>query len=507
MRYKNPIIRGFNPDPSVCRADSGYYLVTSTFEYFPGIPIYHSTDLINWTHTANAVTRAEQLPLAKAEASGGIWAPTIRFNNGMFYITATFSGIGNFIIYTDDPRGEWSDAVWTDMDGIDPSMLFDGGKMYYCANDCGSRACLHKTEGISLAEMDPMTGKVNGAVRRIWDGTGGGWLEAPHIYHIDGMYYLLAAEGGTGVNHTSVLARSRNVWGPYEECPFNPILTSRNDTTKQVSCAGHADMVEGPDGSMYMVHLASRPYVNGGTTLGRETFLTPVKHVNGWFAAEHKKALIDNISDINTGQRIQHVFCCRFETEGWEPQWLFPRGRSDKYIERGNGALILRPSAAKLTDDMGLPSLAAVRQPDFECEAEIELDFSPLEDGCEAGLAVYLSPRNIYKIAKRRENGTDYIVTDKLADDFEQEIYRVKAPEGVLKFTVKSNTEKYEFFWSANDSGAAAAGSASAKFMTTDAAEHCFTGTLIGVWAQSVTESKSRAVIYRYSVKSNPDGI
>ncbi|MBR0469787.1 MAG: glycoside hydrolase family 43 protein, partial [Clostridia bacterium] len=294
MKYTNPVISGFNPDPSICKAGEDYYLVTSTFEYFPGIPIYHSIDLVNWEHIGNAVTRKSQLPFEKTKPSGGIWAPTIRYGNEKFYITATFSEGGNFIISAEDPCGEWSDAVWTEMDGIDPSMLFDDGKMYYCANDCGSRGKLHETEGISVAEMDPDSGKIIGEIKRVWNGTGGGWIEAPHIYHIGDWYYIIAAEGGTGVRHTEVEARSRSIWGPYESCPHNPILTNRNDTDKQAACCGHADLIQEADGKWWMVHLATRPYTSGKSPLGRETFLIPVAWQDGWFFAKGKKARIEN---------------------------------------------------------------------------------------------------------------------------------------------------------------------------------------------------------------------
>ncbi|MCH5210786.1 MAG: glycoside hydrolase family 43 protein [Oscillospiraceae bacterium] len=500
MKYCNPVIRGFNPDPSVCRVGNDYYLVTSTFEYYPGIPIYHSTDLINWEHISNAVTRPSQLPLVEAEASGGIWAPTIRFNDGMFYITATFSSRGNFIISASDPRGEWSDAIWTDMDGIDPSIIFDNGKMYYCANDCGSRSKLYKTEGISLAEMNPETGKVIGEIKRIWDGTGEGWLESPHIYHIDDWYYILAAEGGTGIKHIEVAARSHSIWGPYEACPYNPILTNRNDITKQAACAGHADLVETPDGGWYMTHLATRPYVSGGTPLGRETFLTPVTWCNGWpVAAENKMARIENNADINAEQTGNAGFECDFKTGEWEPQWLFVRDRDEKYIKRENGLLTLYPSSAKITDTRGVPSMAAVRQVDFVCEIETELDFIPCENGDEAGAAVYLSPKNIYRIAKKRDNGVNYIITEKRAGDFIQEIYREEVTDGRIRFKINADKEKYKFFYSVNDGEFIYAGDASAKFMTTDIADRCFTGTVTGVYTQSEKSTSAKTLVYRYT--------
>ncbi|MCH5211522.1 MAG: glycoside hydrolase family 43 protein [Oscillospiraceae bacterium] len=499
MTFKNPVIGGFNPDPSICRVGDDYYLVTSTFEYFPGIPIYHSRDLVNWEHIANAITRQSQLPMETAKPSAGIWAPTIRYDNGRFYITATFSEKGNFIVSAEDPCGEWSDPVWTEMDGIDPSMMFDSGKMYYCANDCGSRGRLYKTEGISVAEMDPNTGKVIGEIKRVWDGTGGGWIEAPHIYHIGEWYYILAAEGGTNMCHMEIAARSRSIWGPYENCPYNPILTNRNDTTKQASCCGHADFIEDANGSGWLVHLATRPYVSGKTPLGRETFLTPVEWKDGWPLAVNKKARIEN--EINAVQQKTGVREFGFQTQEWEPEWISVRGRREENVLRGDGKLILRPSQNKLNDMQGIPIFMAIRQPDFECTIEAELDFTPQEDGDEVGVAAYLTPCNNYRICKKRENDRNYIAVIKRADDFIQEAYCAEVPDGRLKLKIISHEGKYEFMYSVNNGEFISAATASAKFLTTDVAERCFTGTVIGVYAESDKDTPAEAVVYSYMVK------
>lgn len=167
MRYQNPIIRGFNPDPSICRVGQDYYLVTSSFEYFPGIPVYRSTDLVNWTHIGNCIDRPEQLPFNRLLTEQGVWAPTIRHHQGTFYVTATFVGLGNFIISSANPAGSWSDPVVVDMGSIDPSLLFDDGKVYYCTNARGA----DDREAISLAQIDVTTGALLGEIRQIWHGT------------------------------------------------------------------------------------------------------------------------------------------------------------------------------------------------------------------------------------------------------------------------------------------------------------------------------------------------
>ena len=218
MKYQNPILKGFHPDPSICRVGEDYYLVNSSFEYFPGIPVYHSRDLVNWKQIGNCISRPEQLSLKHAGNSGGIWAPVIRYHEGVFYVTATVEKYGNFIISTQDPREGWSDPVWVPVGGIDPSLYFEGGKAYYCTNQS-----VHPgKEEITLEEIDVTTGKLKSPITPIWSGTGGGHLEGPHIYYKDSWYYLMAAEGGTFFNHMVTIARSKSIWGEYEGYENNP---------------------------------------------------------------------------------------------------------------------------------------------------------------------------------------------------------------------------------------------------------------------------------------------
>ena len=292
MKYQNPIIRGFHPDPSICRVGSDYYLVTSTFEYFPGIALFRSRDLVNWKQIVNCITRPGQLDYAKFKDSGGVWAPTIRCYKGRFYVTAAIDGMGNMIMHTDDINGEWSAPVWTDFGGIDPSICFDGDEAYYCTNDF-----TNGHEAIVLAKIDPDTGVRKEERREIWNGTGGGWLESPHVYHIGDYYYILAAEGGTNYTHMETAARSKNIYGPYENCPYNPVLTNRNDTTKQIQCAGHADLIDDENGNWWMVHLGTRSVLKSKTPLGRETFLTPVEWKKGWPVAVNRRAKLENELD------------------------------------------------------------------------------------------------------------------------------------------------------------------------------------------------------------------
>ncbi len=250
MNYQNPVIPGFYPDPSVCRVGEDYYLVTSTFQYFPGVPVFHSRDLVHWRQIGHCLTRASQLPLENASSYGGIYAPTIRYHDGVFYMITTNVNAGkHFIVSTSDPAGEWSEPVWIDQAGIDPSLLFDGDRVYFSWTMRGA---------IYQAELDIGTGKLLTEPRLIWRGTGGRYPEAPHLYKIDGTYYLMVAEGGTENGHMETLARSSSPWGPFEPCPHNPILTHRNRGAHSIQGTGHADVVQAHDGSWWAVFLAFR---------------------------------------------------------------------------------------------------------------------------------------------------------------------------------------------------------------------------------------------------------
>ena len=232
--FRNPIIPGFHPDPSIVRVGQDYYLVTSSFEFFPGVPIFHSRDLVHWRQIGHVLTRPSQLPLDGARASGGIFAPTLRYHDGTFYmITTNVTGGGNFYVTATDPAGPWSEPVWLKgQGGIDPSLLFDDdGTVYFASNGGGPGAS--EGRGIYLSTLDPKTGALASRPRLVWGGTGKRYPEGPHLYHVNGYYYLLIGEGGTEYGHMVSIGRSRSPWGPYEACPRGPILTHRDTEADQ----------------------------------------------------------------------------------------------------------------------------------------------------------------------------------------------------------------------------------------------------------------------------------
>ncbi|RYF09430.1 MAG: glycoside hydrolase family 43 protein, partial [Flavobacteriales bacterium] len=294
IKFTNPIMAGFYPDPSVTKVGEDYYLVNSTFAYFPGIPVFHSKDLKNWKQIGSVIDRPSQMTFFGDQTSRGLFAPSINFYKGTYYMTCTnIDKNGNFVMTAKNPAGPWSNPTWLPkVRGIDPSLFFDVDKAYIIYNsDAPDHQPLypgHRT--IRAFEFDPVKLSVVGEEVQL---VNGGvdiskkpvWIEGPHIFKREDWYYLCAAEGGTSVNHSQVILRSKNAMGPYIPFDKNPILTQRNlDPNRKdpITSAGHAELVEGPDGNTYAVFLAVRPYEGNHYNTGRETFIAPVKWENGW---------------------------------------------------------------------------------------------------------------------------------------------------------------------------------------------------------------------------------
>lgn len=487
MRYQNPIIRGFNPDPSICRVGDDYYLVTSSFEYTPGIPIYHSKDLVNWEQVGNCVTRKDQVDMTDAKDSGGIWAPTLRYHKGIFYVTATVDGIGNFIMETEDILGEWSDPVWVEMGGIDPSIYFEGDEAYYCTN-----YSLHAgVEEITAVPIDVHTGKLLGDIKTLWTGTGGGYLEAPHIYKVGDWYYLFAAEGGTNFNHMETVARSHSLWGPYEDCPIRPILSNAWDTTKQVQCSGHADLLEDHRGNWWMVHLGIRLSRRTMSVLGRETFLMPVTWKNGWpYVSESRRCVIEAEGPLWEKQKKNSRWRADFFNETWEPQWIWLRNR-DERAKRGNGMLQLHP--VKKNDRSGCThGVVGVRPMDFACEVGATFSFLPQTVGEEAGMILYLASDFHYRIGKEKRKDGMYLVMIRTAEDMVQTVLERKIGDGILSIRIQTGKEKDSFWFQEEGKEWEVIGPVSNRFLSCEVSGRCFTGMIIGLyaWAKEKTDSE-----------------
>ncbi|MCT2084838.1 glycoside hydrolase family 43 protein [Microbacterium enclense] len=319
-----PVIPGFFPDPSVCRVGEDYYLVNSSFEYAPGIPIWHSRDLRTWTQLGNVLTRDSQFPAGVSAASRGIYAPTIRHRDGTFFVVGTNVERGGeqFVVTATDPAGPWSDPiVFPGLGGIDPDLAWDDDGtcfLTYCALDEALRPEGGSLPVIAQARVDLDRGILLENPRVIWQGSGLAHPEGPHLYRRGPWWYLLTAEGGTERGHAVCVARSRAIDGPFEAAPANPIF-SRRSTGLPVQNTGHADLVERPDGSWAMVYLGVRPrgFTPGFHVVGRETFLARIAWIDDWPVVHTDDVLRD---------RADTAFIDDFSSAQLHPRWVSPRG-------------------------------------------------------------------------------------------------------------------------------------------------------------------------------------
>lgn len=494
--FKNPVLPGFHPDPSVCRAGDDYYLVTSSFEYFPGVPVYHSKNLAEWELIGYALTRPSQLDLTRAKSSQGIFAPTIRFHRGTFIVVTTNMTIERgFYVTTDDPRGAWSEPVYIQEQGftMDPSLLFDDdGKVYYTRHGGGRHG------GVFQAEIDLATGRLHEPARPIWAGTGGIWPEAPHLYKIRGYYYLMIAEGGTSYDHAVTIARSKTPWGPFEACPHNPILTHRHDRTLPIQATGHADLVECPDGSWWLVLLGIRPWDGAHHHLGRETFLAPVHWDDrGWPVVNQGRPIEATSSAAGlpggaSGGRLM-AYGARpmrddFAGATLDLAWNFLRNpdRSQRSLEARPGWLRLFASAATL-DDEAPASFVGRRQLHAACRVTSLLEFAPIASG-EAGLVVRADERNHYVLAlSLAERGLRVLLRSRV-QGASTTIAELGWSEPRAELCIEACPSHYEFFARAAGGALCSLGRLPTEALSSEVTGG-FTGVYVGMFVTGGTQA------------------
>ena len=435
IRYANPILAGFYPDPSICRVGKDYYLVTSTFSYFPGIPIFQSRDLVNWKLIGHVMDRPEQLNLDGQGVSRGLFAPTIRYNKGLFYVVCTqVDRGGNFIVTATTPAGPWSNPVWLpEINGIDPSPFFDDdGKAYILYNSIppDNKSLYNGHRTIRMIELDLKSLKVVGTEKLLINGgvditKKPVWIEAPHVIKKDGSYYLIAAEGGTAEQHSEVVFKSKTVDGPYVPSDKNPILTQRNlDPARDfpITSTGHADFVQAENGSWWAVFLGCRPYSpvdQNYFNTGRETFLAPVDWKGEWpminpgYEQVRYHYTLTGESSKSNGI-VPHggnfVIKDDFSAVDLNREWVFlrtPRERWYNLTER-KGWLAMRVRR-ETCEETANPSFLGHRQQHAVGSASVNLDFSPKADGEKAGLLIFQNETHFYYLCKSVSGGTPVI--------------------------------------------------------------------------------------------------
>lgn len=404
----NPIRTGFHPDPSICRVGEDYYLVTSSFTWFPGLPIYHSRDLTNWSLIGHALTNPKAIDFNGMTDNDGIWAPTLRYHNGTFYLITTAHGCGgNFYMTAKNPAGPWSDPVWLkDAPGIDPSLFFDvDGRCYYTGNRWDFKSAWPAQCAVWMQELDLQKRCLVGERKTLAYGHAANakYAEGPHLYKIEDHYLLLMAEGGSDYNHAVTALTAKSLWGPYVPCTVNPVLTHRHlGKDYPVQSLGHADLVQTPTGDWYAVFLGKRIVEGGLVPLGRETFLCEVSFQKGEPIFNPGIGVIGNRlkrpplpwTPVSKTDKQND-----FESSALSPEWATMRVPKQPFhhFADGNLFLSLRPEMA---DSLVCPSMLLRRVHSHNFSATTTMSFSTRRANEWAGLVLYRTAKGYYSLLK-----------------------------------------------------------------------------------------------------------
>lgn len=488
-QFTNPILQGGYPDPSIVRVEEDFYIVNSSFEYFPALPIHHSTDLVNWELIGHGINRKEQLGevnLTDVQQQGGIHAPSIRYNKGIFYIVVTNvyspkdnslpAEMVNFVLTAKDPKGPWSKPhIIEGAPGIDPDLFFDDdGKVYFVGTHDTGQPTVNGIGEIWVQELDLNDWKLVGPRSSVWRGACGGCcVEGPHVYKKNGLYYLMVAEGGTSRNHAVMIANSNDIRGPYTSNPKNPILTSRHlSNDNWVHSTGHADLVELNDGRWYMVALGIRNEVDGTTNMGRETHLIPVQWetaVSGW--KEEPKGVWNPIEDywpvcaplsgkverkealpyIHKPQIDASSFRDDFEDETLNPQWNFRRAPLPNMYSlkkrKGFLRLNLSPKTFELREQY---HAMGFRQTESDFSYTVQMDFEAKTNNAQAGISIFQQDDNYLNYNILQQDGEPYLILEHRGNKTKPNLIFKQKMDGytgqiILNVTSKENQYSYRF--------------------------------------------------------------
>jgi xylan 1,4-beta-xylosidase len=510
--FYSPILQGCYPDPSITRKGDDYYLVNSSFSMFPGVPIFTSKDLVNWKQVGHVLDRPSQLKVEKSGVSQGIYAPDIKYNkhNDTFYMITTqiASGIGNMVVKTKDPAKGWSEVQKLNFDGIDPSIFFDDdGKAYIVHNDAppkgteqynGHRVIkmwdydLEKDQVVAGSDKIIVNGGVDLSQKPIW-------IEGPHMYKKNGKYFLMCAEGGTGGNHSEVIFMADSPKGPFVPASNNPILTQRyfpKDRKDKVDWAGHADLVETPDGQYYGVFLAIRPNVNNRVNSGRETFILPVDwsgtypvFQNGLVPMKPKLKLPEGVKN-QTGQNGffpngNFTYNDKLTDKSLDYRWIAMRGPRENFISTSKNGVKINPFETNIKALAPVSALFhRLQHEDFE--TSVTLDFKPKSEKELAGITCYQSERFNYVFGITKKDKDFYIVLERTEKGESKLIASEKISlSKSIRLQVVGEKDEHHFNYSLDGKNLKnLGGPVSGDILSTDVAGG-FTGSLIGLYSTS----------------------
>ncbi len=512
-KIHNPVLRGFNPDPSILRVGENYYIATSTFQWFPGVQIHYSKDLVHWKFLCRPLDCKRLLDLTGVPDSGGVWAPCLTYDGGIFYlvysIVRTFKNyykdVDNYLTMAENIEGPWSDPIYLNSSGFDASMFHDtDGRKYLMNQLFDHRDKQNQFLGIVLQEYDSVRKCLKGKPEIIFRGSKLGITEGPHIYKVDQYYYLICAEGGTFYKHAVTIARSRQLCGPYEIYPDNPILTSYGNPELELQKSGHASLVQTEDGQFYMAHLCARPSDNRRCMLGRETAIQKLERTDdGWFRLEgggnaprmevpglpHKKQME---SRPKIRKNFENGLPEEFQSlrEPMDPNWI--------YFKQNNKSMVLIGRTSM--ESMHYQSLVGRRREDFYFVAETALVFEPGNFQQMAGIAVYYDTMNYayLNLSFDEKEGRflqllecdQGVITQKGYAAIEQNMVRMR---------IKANKDQAEFFWSTDGKAFCRIGPdldithMSDDYYIEEIMGLRFTGTFIALCCQDISGQKKEA--------------
>ncbi len=463
---KNPILPGFHPDPCIVRAGDDYYIATSTFQWFPGVEIYHSRDLAHWQFVGRPLDEKRLLDMTGVPDSGGVWAPCLTYDDGMFYLVYSnmkayrnyHKDVDNFLTVSKSIHGPWSDPVFLNSSGFDPSMFHDDdGKKYVLNQLWDHRDKEHSFDGIVLQEYDAENRCMKGSPVQIFKGSEIGLTEGPHLYKIDGKYYLFCAEGGTFYSHAVTVARSEKIEGPYEISPYNPLLTSYGHPGLRLQKCGHGSLVMTQEKEWYLVHLCARPNGNGGRCmLGRETAIQKLRMTeDGWFVIDHASGLPQEEveasaleGDYAEEKKVRYVFPERLPDKFQNLR--IPLGRNYLDFNKSKKSVILYGKESM--ESLHTQSLIGIRREHFDFLAETKIDFRPVNYQQSAGMALYYDTTNYFYLSITWEEEKGRMLSLQACDhgviQNAGKIYGLpKEPHSIWMRMIVKNS-KAQFYWS-----------------------------------------------------------
>jgi xylan 1,4-beta-xylosidase len=526
----NPILSGFYPDPSICKVGGDYYVVNSSFSYYPGIPIFHSKDLVNWKQIGHVMDRPEQIDLDSLGVSRGIFAPTIRYHKGIFYLVCTLiDKKNNFIVTATNPKGPWSNPVWLpEIDGIDPSIYFEEDDRAYITYNSIPPNNISVHDGhrtIRMNEFDIKTLKVISDNKIIVNGGTDMakkpvWIEGPHLFKKDGWYYLMCAEGGTDYDHSEVIFRSKTIDGPFVSYEKNPILTQRTldkNRKNPVTNTGHADLIVAPDGKWWAVFLGCRPYEENYFNTGRETFMVPVEWKDGWpifnpnfEAVQYKYPIAAKINSASEKFSGNYLFKDEFNNATLNYRYSLLRTPREKWYAINKGAIEmqLRPQTCS---GLGNPSFVGFRQPHTRGYASTAVNFAAKTSNEKAGLLVFQNDEHYYFICQSVENGKPVVQLYKSTVKKDRGLELIISTEikntNEVFFKIEAKGNKYSFFYAMQKNNwQLLKDNVDAKFLSTTVAGG-FVGSYYAMYATSNGEASISKVLFNWFECKSDDAV